>query len=94
MEYIMIPKEVYDLAPKAKLQALGMDNPRMNNKGTEVLLHVENYNKIEEFSSPIMSLGGENGVHQYPYPVYVNPSDDFSELLESEDWSYGNIQIY
>lgn len=29
MEYIIIPKEVYNLAPKAKLQALGMDNPRM-----------------------------------------------------------------
>lgn len=30
MEYIIIPKEVYDLAPKAKLQALGMDNHSMN----------------------------------------------------------------
>lgn len=87
MEFIVIPKEVFNLASIDRLKELGIDSPRASVDEKQVLLHIEHYNSIEEFPSPISTL--EDGVEtiQYPYPVYNNPSDELSALLNSDEWT-------
>lgn len=88
MKFIIIPKEVFNLALIDRLKELGIDNPRTSVDGKQVLLHIEHYNSIEEFPSPIYALAdGEIETVQYPYPVYNNPSDELSALLNSDEWT-------
>lgn len=88
MRYIVIPRELFDTIPEEIKKKLGIDSPRMSTDGTEVMLHIEHYNSIEEFPSPISTLeDGEIETIQYPYPVYNNPSDELSALLNSDEWT-------
>jgi hypothetical protein len=88
MEFIVIPREVFNLTSIDRLKELGIDSPRASADGKQVLLHIEHYNSIEEFPSPISTLeDGEIETIQYPYPVYNNPSDELSALLNSDEWT-------
>lgn len=88
MEFIVIPKEVFELASPDRLKELGIDNPRTSIDKGKVLLHIEHYNSIEVFPSPISILESEEGNRiQYPYPVYNDPSDEFTLLLNSDEWA-------
>lgn len=82
MKFIIIPKEVYDSIPASKRQELGIDNPRTNVEGTEVILHIEHYNSV--FESVRMM---EEEDPQYPYPVYDSPSSELESILSSPSWS-------
>lgn len=87
MEFIIIPKEIFDLAPIEKLKKMDIEEPRTSLDGSQVILHIEHYKAIEEFPSPTMMTAGEIETIQYPYPVYQNPSDEFSTLLNSDEWT-------
>lgn len=81
MKFIIIPKEVYDSIPVGKRQELGIDNPRTNVEGTEIILHIEHYNTVFES----MVIAEEEP--QYPYPVYDSPSSELESVLSSPSWS-------
>lgn len=88
MEYIIIPKELFDTVPEEARIELGIDQPRTSVDGTEVILHVEHYDQLFPPTSTL-SDDEENTDTRIirAYPTYENPSVEFSAVLESEKWS-------
>lgn len=88
MEYIIIPKELFDSVPEEAKIELGIDKPRTSVDGTEVILHVEHYDTL---FPPVSTLSDdeENTDTRIirAYPTYVNPSTEFSAVIDSEKWS-------
>lgn len=88
MEYIIIPKEVFDTVPEEVKKELGIDSPRMSVDGAEVLLHVEHYDTLFPPTS-LLSDDEESNDNRIirTYPTYVNPSEEFENLINSDKWS-------
>lgn len=81
MEFIIIPKEVYDSVSEEKRRELGIGSPRTSVDGSKVILHIEHYDHL--FNSLDMKV---NDGPQYPYPVYDSPSSEFESVLSSKEW--------
>lgn len=78
MQYIIIPTELFEQADMTLAEKLGLNNPRRSVDGTEVVMHLESYNK----------LFGENDTTTYrEFPIYDSNSEEFVELLNSDVWS-------
>ena len=90
MEFIIIPVEIWDSIPQDIKRANGIDSPRFSTDGAEVMLHLEIYNTLFPVA---MTLNEEEPIEPvYPYPVYTNPSLEFTNLLASEEWSSNEEQ--
>ena len=85
MEFIEVPTEVYNLIPEEIKKQMGIDSPRYNVYGTKIIMHLEHYETL--FPSTMMINGEEMTKPAYPFPVYVYPSLEFSNLLASEEWN-------
>lgn len=82
MEYIIIPTEVFEQADKELAKKLRLDNPRKSVDGTEVIMHIECYNRlfgIKSFARQSRS--------RIIYPIYKSDSHAFEQLINSDAWS-------
>lgn len=85
MEYIIIPTEVFEQADMELAKKLGLDNPRKSIDGSEVIMHVECYDRLFLFGQTPSPQRKARNVASYQ--VYDSNSDEFNELLSSEAWS-------
>lgn len=79
MQYIIIPTEVFEQADMALAKKLGLDQPRKSVDGTEVIMHIESYNRL--FS------GAKSRKARIAYPIYESDTTEFTELLSSQAWT-------
>lgn len=85
MKFIEIPTEVYNLIPEEIRKQMGIDTPRYNVNGTKIIMHLEHYETL--FPSTMAIDEEEVTEPTYPFPVYTDPSAEFSNLLASDEWS-------
>lgn len=84
MEYIILPAELLNEITQETLEHLHL-SPRYSIDGTEVLMKVDNYEKL--FPRPMtLELDNEETEPVCPYPTYDNPSEAFDTLLSSPAW--------
>ncbi|MDE6276836.1 MAG: hypothetical protein K2M06_01870 [Muribaculaceae bacterium] len=83
MQYIILPAEVFEQADIARARALGLDKPRRSVDGTEVIMHVESYERL----FPSSSAGTRKTRRSASYPIYDSDTSEFAELLASDAWA-------
>lgn len=79
MEYIIIPTEVYEQADMTLAKKLGLDNPRKSVDGSEVIMHIECYNRLFKDAPTTFRAN--------PYPVYDGDNEELQSLLNSDLWT-------
>lgn len=80
MKYIIIPTDVFAQADMLLAERLGLANPRKSVDGSEVIMHVENYEKLFG-SAPVTSRARSQ------FAIYQSGSKELSDLLASDDWA-------
>lgn len=90
MEYIVIPVELYNSIPDDQKKYYGIQYPRYSNDGLEVIMHLNIYEEIFPSVSPLSELE-ENDKVEHQFPVYTNPSDEFTNLMDSSKWKSEEI---
>lgn len=89
MQYIIIPTKIFKQADMTLAKRLGLDNPRKSVDGSEVVMHIESFER----------LFGQNGSklrktrQRVSYPVYESGSYELEELLASEAWSIPDEEL-
>lgn len=85
MKYIVFPASDLQNIPEEELSKLGL-SPRLSVDGREVIMKVDNYQKL--FGVPAMLDEEEGQDLQYPYPTYEGQA--LQSLLETPTWSPEN----
>lgn len=85
MKYIVFPTEKLNEIPQSVLDELHLV-PRKSVDGTQVIMKVDNYEKLFPSAMTLPLLDDETPLEPvYPYPVYEN--EELSALLSSSEWS-------
>ena len=86
MKYIVLPAEILAEVTQETLDYFHL-SPRYSIDGSEVLMKVDNYEKL--FPCPTtLELDSEEAEDIiYPFPTYDSPSEEFEGLLSSTGWA-------
>lgn len=85
MKYIVFPVDKLNEVPQSVLDDLHL-SPRKSVDGSEVIMKVDNYEKLFPSVSMLPELPeGEQPAPTYPYPTYEG--DTLTTLLDSNVWS-------
>ncbi len=85
MKYIVFPSENLNAIPQEVLDELHL-TPRKSVDGTQVIMKVDNYEKLFPSAMTLPLLDEETPQEPvYPYPTYEG--DALEELLKSDEWS-------
>lgn len=84
MKYIVIPSSVMSEVPQVTLDFFSL-SPRYSVDGTEVIMKVDNYEKLFPSAMTLPETGEEYQDPVYPYPVYEG--DTLDNLLSSSKWT-------
>lgn len=79
MNFIKIPKAVFEEIPEEQRVSLGISNPLTSINNEEVLIHLEFYDLL---IGEVLSEEEK----EYPFKVYSTDSAEFKDLLNSEEW--------
>lgn len=82
MKYIIIPTEVFAQADMQLAERLGLATPRKSVDGSEVIMHVENYEKLFGSAPAPKSRSGSP-----EYSIYDSGSEELKQLLDSPEWA-------
>lgn len=83
MEYIIIPTETYEQADKQLAKKLGLDHPRKSIDGTEVIMHIECFERLFGKNGANISLSRRASVS---FPIYESGTEEFDTLIQSSAW--------
>lgn len=85
MKYITFPTADLNAIPQEVLDELHL-TPRKSVDGTQVIMKVDNYEKLFPSAMTLPLLDEETPQEPvYPYPTYEG--DALEELLKSDEWS-------
>lgn len=90
MKYIVIPSDVIAKIPQETLDFFSL-SPRYSVDGTEVIMKIDNYEKLFPSAMNIPENGEEYQEPVYPYPVFEG--DTLNNLLNSKEWTSEELPI-
>lgn len=88
MKYIIIPANKFEEVDKVLAKKLGLDKPRRSIDGTEVIMHIESYQRL--FANIPTAFNTQN---TESYPIYDHQNEDFISLMQSDKWTISEEEL-